>query len=142
MTMDPVLTWDRIQIPDLMDSPISGPDDRSSVLAFGRSGKFSDYDDVLGIYYETDEDTALRVLNRIRQDAMIRFPVSDVYIIHRLGKIPLGEYVYAVIVSGRRTEDAFSACKFAVEEINAEVPMWKYEIRRNRDSHYHLAQGA
>lgn len=141
MTTDPVLTWDRIQVSDLMESSISGGDDRNSLAAFGRSGRFSESEDVLGIYYETDEDTALRVLSRIKRDAITRFTVSDIFIIHRLGRIPVGEYVYAVVVWGRRMEDAFAACKFAVEEIMAEVPMWKYEIRRNRDSYYHLTAG-
>lgn len=134
--MEPAFTWNRITLQEYTES--SGHDDRTAIFALGKATQFSDFKDVQSIFYETDEDTALRVMNRIQTDAMNRFPVSEISVIHRLGKIPVGDNVYAVMVWGRRMEDAFSACKFMVEEISSEVPMWKYEIRKSRELHYHL----
>lgn len=136
INMEPVITDNRIDLPDFMADP--DPDNRSAVFSLVKATQFSGFSDVRGIYYETDQETALRVLKRVRSDAMGRFPVTDVSIILRTGEISIGDYVSVVMAWGRRSEDAFSACKFVAEEIASEVPMWKYEVRKKESLHYEL----
>lgn len=136
INMEPVITSDRIGLPDFMADP--DPDNRSAVFSLVKATQFSGFSDVMGIYYETDQETALRVLKRVRSDAISRYPVTDVSIILRTGEISIGDYVSVVMAWGRRSEDAFSACKFVAEEIASEVPMWKYEVRKKESLHYEL----
>ena len=134
--LEPIISDDRIEVPASMMGPAK--DVRSAIFALGKANQFSDFDDVEGIFYETDDEMAKRVLKRIKMEAMDRFQVSEVSIIHRVGNIPLGEYIYLVMVWSRRSEDAFNACKFVVEEISGELPMWKYEVRKNRSPSFKL----
>ena len=136
INMEPVITDDRIDLPDFMAD--SNPDNRSAVFSLVKATQFSGFPDVMGIYYETDQETALRVLKRIMSDAMDRYPVTDISVILRTGKISIGDYVSIVMAWGRRSDDAFSACKFVAEEIASEVPMWKYEVRKKEAVHYEL----
>lgn len=102
---------------------------KNVVTAMVRSTPFSEAGDVKSIYFETYEDMAKTLMERIKRDAVERYHVSGVTITHRVGQIPLGEYTFLVAVSARRIDDAFSACKFIVEEMNSELPVWKYEVK-------------
>lgn len=106
---------------------------KNVVTATVRSTKFSDSPNVTSIYFETYEEMAKELMEKIKSDAGERFHISEVSITHRVGHIPLGEYAFLVSVSARRIDDAFSACKFIVEELNSELPVWKYEVK-NSDS--------
>lgn len=107
-----------------------GDDDIKNVItAMIRSTRLTDSPKVKSIFFETYEEMAKELMSKISNEAVERFRVSDVTITHRVGQIPLGEYAFLVSVSARRIDDAFSACKFIVEEINSELPIWKYEIK-------------
>lgn len=106
---------------------------RNVISAMLRSTRLSESPNVKSIYFETYEDMAKELMEKIRNDAVERFRVSEVSITQRVGHIPLGEYSFLVSVSARRIDDAFSACKFIVEEINSELPVWKYEVRNTPD---------
>lgn len=104
-------------------------DVKNVITAMIRSTKITESTNVKSIYFETYESMAMELMEKIKKDAFERFHVSEVSITHRVGQIPLGEYAFLVSVSARRIDDAFSACKFIVEEINSELPVWKYEVR-------------
>ena len=104
-------------------------DVRNVITAMVRSTRFSESPEVNSIYFETYEDMAVDLMEKIKKDAMERFHVTEVSIVQRVGQIPVGDYSFLVSVSARRIDDAFSACKFVVEEINSELPIWKYEVR-------------
>lgn len=120
---------------DIVDHKISQEIDSDSVeqdlknviTAKIRSTRLSDSPNVKSIYFETYENLAKELMEKIKTEAEERFRVSDVSMTHRVGHIPVGEYSFTVSVSARRIDDAFSACKFIVEEINSELPVWKYE---------------
>lgn len=103
-------------------------DTKHVIVAVGRSAKFSGKQDVQSVFYETYEDLAPGVLENIEKDTSERFRINRICIFHRFGKIPLGESTYVVAVSASRHEDAFQACKFIVDGINSDLPVWKYEI--------------
>lgn len=104
---------------------------RNVITAMIRSTKFSDSPEVRSIFFETYENMAVELMEKIRKDAMERFHVSEISIVQRVGQIPLGDYSVLVSVAARRIDDAFSACKFIVEEINSELPIWKYEVKNS-----------
>ena len=111
----------------------SDPDARNIITAVVRSARFADSDGVNSIVFETYEDIATEVMERIQKDATERFRISDVNVVQRVGKIPLGECALLVSVAARRVDDALSACKFIVDEVNAELPMWKFEVKEGKD---------
>jgi len=111
---------------------ISDSDSKAILISVGRSRKFSDQDTVQAVFYETYDEIARKILENLLIDATERFHLSDAVIVHRFGKIPLGDPAFVVAVYAQRQEDAFQACKFIVEEMVSELPVWKYETRAIR----------
>src|SRR5262245_40721003 len=68
---------------------------------------------VLRLEYEAYEEMALPLLERIEEEARRRWPVSAVRIVHRLGRLEVGEASVAVAVVSAHREEAFAACRWA-----------------------------
>jgi molybdopterin synthase catalytic subunit len=83
---------------------------------------------VTHLEYEAYEEMALEVLARIEAEARQRWPVSDVRIVHRLGRLEIGEASVAVAVASPHRAEAFAACRFAIDTLKHEAPIWKKEF--------------
>jgi molybdopterin synthase catalytic subunit len=78
--------------------------------------------------YEAYEEMALPLMEEIAADTSRRFPVTDVRLVHRLGRLEIGEASVAVAVSSPHRGEAFAACRFAIDTLKATVPIWKKEF--------------
>jgi molybdopterin synthase catalytic subunit len=83
---------------------------------------------VLRLEYEAYEDMALPMMEEIAEDARRRFGVSDVRIVHRLGRLEVGEVSVAVAAASPHRAEAFAACRHAIDTLKARVPIWKKEF--------------
>jgi molybdopterin synthase catalytic subunit len=70
---------------------------------------------------------ALKELGRIRQEALERWGLHDLWIAHRVGLVPLGEAAVWVGVASVHRKEAFEACAWAMDEIKLRAPIWKKE---------------
>jgi molybdopterin synthase catalytic subunit len=77
--------------------------------------------------YEAYGGMAEKKLAEIEADVRQRWPVGDVAMIHRLGRIEVGEISVAVAVSCPHRADAFAACRHAIDRLKELVPIWKQE---------------
>jgi molybdopterin synthase catalytic subunit len=80
---------------------------------------------VIHLEYEAYEEMALEVLTRIEAEARRRWPVTEVRIVHRLGRLEIGEASVAVAVASPHRAEAFAACRFAIDTLKHEAPIWK-----------------
>jgi molybdopterin synthase catalytic subunit len=83
---------------------------------------------VLCLEYEAYEEMALPLMEEIAVEAGRRWPVSDVRIVHRLGRLEIGEASVAVAVASPHRGEAFEACRYAIDTLKATVPIWKKEF--------------
>lgn len=83
---------------------------------------------VLHLEYEAYEEMAVAEMERIEAEARRRWPVTDVRMIHRLGRMEIGEASVAVAVASPHRGDAFEACRFAIDTLKQTVPIWKKEF--------------
>jgi molybdopterin synthase catalytic subunit len=83
---------------------------------------------VLHLEYEAYEEMALPLLEGIVAEARRRWAVSDVGIVHRLGRLEIGEASVAVAVAAPHRGEAFEACRYAIDTLKATVPIWKKEF--------------
>lgn len=86
---------------------------------------------VIKLVYESYNEMALKEMEKIREEAMMRFPVKEVLIWHRKGEIPVGGDTMLVIVAAAHRKEAFEACEWVVNEVKRRVPIWKKEITEN-----------
>jgi molybdopterin synthase catalytic subunit len=83
---------------------------------------------VTHLEYEAYEEMALEVFAKIEAEVRRRWPVSDVRIVHRLGRLEIGEASVAVAVASPHRAEAFAACRFAIDTLKHEAPIWKKEF--------------
>jgi molybdopterin synthase catalytic subunit len=70
---------------------------------------------------------ALPVMEEVVAETRRRFPVSQVRLVHRLGRLEIGDPSVAVAVASPHRDEAFAACRFAIDTLKATVPIWKKE---------------
>jgi molybdopterin synthase catalytic subunit len=79
------------------------------------------------------EEMAQRQLEEIREEAMARFGVDEIAVIHRHGILDVSDNIMMIAVGGGHRPEAFDACRWVLEEIKVKVPIWKKEITPEGD---------
>jgi molybdopterin synthase catalytic subunit len=87
-------------------------------------------DDITEIELEAYEDVALKELEKIAGDATEQFRLLHVDIIHRIGRLSVGENILIIIVAAGHREEAYAGSRFIIEAIKAGVPIWKKELTK------------
>jgi len=77
--------------------------------------------------YEAYAPMAERKMAEIEAELGRRWPVARVALVHRLGRLSVGEVSVAVAVSCPHRAEAFEACRFAIDTLKELVPIWKKE---------------
>ena len=82
---------------------------------------------VLHLEYEAYEEMALPLMAEIGAEARRRWPVTELRMVHRLGRLGIGEASVAVAVASPHRAEAFAAGRFLIDTLKATVPIWKKE---------------
>ena len=91
-------------------------------------------DDVTAfLEYEAYPPMAEKKLADIEAEVRRRWPVGDVALVHRLGKLAVGEISVAVAVSSPHRAEAFEAGRFAIDTLKQVVPIWKKDVAPSGD---------
>ena len=83
---------------------------------------------VLYLEYDAYPEMATRQMRAIAEEAMDRWPITDVAIQHRTGRLEIGETSLLVAVSSPHRKEAFEACHALVDRFKEVVPIWKKEV--------------
>ncbi|MEI8003004.1 MAG: molybdenum cofactor biosynthesis protein MoaE [Methanothrix sp.] len=76
---------------------------------------------------EAFQEAAQAELEAIREEAMSRFCLTVADVVHRTGKLAVGESIVAIVCSAGHREEAFSGCRYIIEELKKRAPIWKKE---------------
>jgi molybdopterin synthase catalytic subunit/molybdopterin converting factor small subunit len=82
----------------------------------------------LRLLYEAYPSMALREMRRLGQEAHDRFDIAHIGIVHRTGRLEIGETSVVIAVSAPHRRAAFEACEWAIRELKRTVPIWKKEV--------------
>jgi len=82
---------------------------------------------VVGLEYFAYPEMAEREMTRIADEAIRRFGVSRIAIVHRLGSLDIGEVSVAIAVASAHRAQALDACRFVIDTLKDRVPIWKKE---------------
>ncbi|MFQ5826073.1 MAG: molybdenum cofactor biosynthesis protein MoaE [Dehalococcoidia bacterium] len=83
---------------------------------------------VLHLEYEAHEEMAREKLEEVAQEIQVRWQLEDFSVIHRVGRIQPGEVAVAIAVAAPHRQEAFEACRYAIDRIKEIVPVWKKEV--------------
>jgi molybdopterin synthase catalytic subunit len=81
----------------------------------------------LHLDYEAYEEMALRQMVLLRSEAIEHHGVRDVAIVHRLGRLVVGETSVLIVVASTHRGAAFDACRWVIDMLKKTVPIWKKE---------------
>lgn len=81
----------------------------------------------LHLDYEAYGEMALNQMHALREEAKAKFGVREIAIVHRLGRLFVGETSVLIAVSSAHRGAAFDACRYVIDTLKKTVPIWKRE---------------
>ena len=113
--------------PRSLEAEVRTDADGAVALFAGTTRNHNEGDEVLHLYYEAYEEMAQKVMGRIFEEAVKRFPITRARVAHRLGEVPVGSTSVLVVVAAAHRGPAFEACRFLIDRLKDEVPIFKRE---------------
>ena len=104
------------------------PECGATVTLDGYAREWTKGQRTLRLEYEAYEPMALSELQRLGKELHERFPITHIGIVHRTGRLEIGETSVVISVSAPHRRPAFEACEWAIKELKRTVPIWKKEI--------------
>ena len=83
---------------------------------------------VLRLEFEAYAPMAVLEMQKIAEQALEKWPVLNISILHRVGVLQVGEIPVIITVACAHRGAAFEACQFAIDTLKENVPIWKKEI--------------
>jgi len=77
--------------------------------------------------YEAYREMALEQMRRLAGEAVEKFGVRDVAVVHRLGRLAVGETSVLIVAASAHRAAAFDACRWLIDTLKKTVPVWKRE---------------
>lgn len=106
---------------------IKRPADGAAVVFEGVVRNHSRGRRTLFLEYEAYEDMALKQMESLISQALAQFQIREAAIVHRLGKLKIGETSVLIVVASAHRAAAFDACRWFIDTLKRTVPIWKKE---------------
>ncbi|MGI8837674.1 MAG: molybdopterin converting factor subunit 1 [Pyrinomonadaceae bacterium] len=104
------------------------PECGATVTLDGYAREWTNGRRTLYLVYEAYASMALSELARLGREAHERFEIAHIGIVHRTGRLEIGETSVVIAVSAPHRRAAFEACEWAIRELKRTVPIWKKEV--------------
>ena len=126
------LTTDPLDIGEIARRVVP-PECGATVTLDGYVRKFTKGRETLHLVYEAYEPMALKEMEKLAVAAHDQFEISHVSIVHRLGRLEIGETSVVIAVAAPHRKAAFTACEWLIRELKRTVPIWKKEVYADGD---------
>ncbi len=97
-------------------------------IFIGRVRRRSEGKIIRHLFYECQKSMADREIASIIDEMFVKWPLLNVNIQHRIGKLEVGEIAVIVAVSAEHRREAIEACGYGIDELKHRVPIWKKEV--------------
>jgi len=117
---------EKIEVQLILDQ-VNQPSDGAVVVFEGVVRDHTRHRRTLYLDYEAYEAMALSQMEGLIEAALKQFPVRDAAIVHRLGRLQVGEVSVMIVVASEHRAAAFDACRWLIDTLKRTVPIWKKE---------------
>jgi MoaE-MoaD fusion protein len=100
----------------------------ATVTLDGYVRKFTKGRETLYLVYEAYEPMAISEMKKLCGKARGRFDIANIGMVHRVGRLEIGETSVVISVAAPHRRAAFEACEWLIRELKRTVPIWKKEI--------------
>ncbi|MDQ6969698.1 MAG: molybdenum cofactor biosynthesis protein MoaE [Mariprofundus sp.] len=104
------------------------------VSFLGCARDFSEGRDVFSIAFEQYAGMAEKAMFALRDEAMQRFDIIAVRMVHRVTTVHAGDQIVLIVVGAEHRKPAFEACEWLIDTLKQRVPIWKKETTPNGES--------
>jgi molybdopterin synthase catalytic subunit len=104
------------------------PECGATVTLDGYVRQFTKGRETLYLEYEAYESMALKEMQKLIEAAHLKFEISNIGIVHRTGRLEIGETSVVISVAAPHRKTAFAACEWLIKELKRTVPIWKKEV--------------
>jgi molybdopterin synthase catalytic subunit len=106
---------------------IKRPEDGAAIVFEGIVRNHTRGRQTLYLDYQAYEEMALKQMEDLAAEALGQFKVRDVAIVHRLGRLEIGETSVLVVVASAHRDAAYEASRWLIDTLKRKVPIWKKE---------------
>jgi molybdopterin synthase catalytic subunit len=107
------------------------PECGATVTLDGYAREWTKGKHTLYLVYEAYDSMALTEMQRLGAEAHERFEIAHLGIVHRTGRLEIGETSVVIAASAPHRQAAFQACEWTIKELKRTVPIWKKEVFEN-----------
>ena len=107
------------------------PECGATVTLDGYAREWTKGKHTLYLVYEAYDSMALTEMQRLGVEAHQRFDIAHLGIVHRTGRLEIGETSVVIAASAPHRQAAFQACEWVIKELKRTVPIWKKEVFEN-----------
>src|SRR5262249_51826335 len=97
-------------------------------LGTTRAETRSDGRELVALDYEAYPEMAIARMQQLAQDARNQWPIVKIALLHRIGPAKLAEPSVVIAVSTPHRAESFAACKYLIDQLKVDVPIWKKEV--------------
>jgi molybdopterin synthase catalytic subunit len=106
---------------------VTAPSDGAVLLFWGVVRNHHESRAVSHLEYDAYTEMAEAKLAEIVGEARARWPVGEIAVVHRLGRLEIGEASVGIAVASPHRAEAYEASRYVIEELKRRVPIWKRE---------------
>ena len=112
------------------------PECGATVTLDGYAREWTKGKQTLYLVYEAYEQMALTEMQRLGAEAHQKFDIAHLGIVHRTGRLEIGETSVVIAASAPHRQAAFQACEWTIKELKRTVPIWKKEVFESGDEEW------
>ncbi|HYQ87143.1 MAG TPA: molybdenum cofactor biosynthesis protein MoaE [Bacteroidota bacterium] len=127
------LTDKKIDVDRVIRS-VEEPSAGGTSVFIGTTRNHSDGKEVLEMEYQAYNPMALKKMNELAENARSKWKLTKVSIVHRVGRLQIGEASVVIAVSAPHRKEAFEACRFTIDTLKESIPIWKKEFFRDGEA--------
>lgn len=110
-----------------LEATLQDPSSGGVTIFIGRVRDHNEGRSVSALSYEAYPEMTEKVFGQIAEEAIKKFGVKDVSIVHRIGELKIGDIAVWIGVQSAHRSETFRACEFAINELKQRAPIWKQE---------------
>ena len=100
----------------------------SIFLGTTRAEKRDDGIELAALDYDAYHEMAIEQMNKLASDALKRWPIESLTLLHRVGRVEVGQASVLICVACPHRNQSFEACRFLIDELKKSVAIWKKEV--------------
>jgi molybdopterin synthase catalytic subunit len=121
------LQAERIEAAELV-AAVTTPEDGAVSLFLGTVRNNNRGRRVIALEYQAYDEMALREMTGVAEEAGKRYEATRVALVHRTGRLEVGDVAVGIAVSSAHRKQSIEACRFIIDELKKRVPIWKKEF--------------